>query len=267
MSLEPEAPPRDPPPWLPLLRRLTQLSGAWGVWKNVDRALAGYGDIDSVSIPLDRDRLLHEFYEWASNNDMSPVFVCPHLPGSVLGVAVRDREELVELQLCEQAIFRGSTLFTARDLAPMMMVDQRGFRRLRPGSEGLLLLFYNSMRHGSRPLLHGEKASRPVELMRRDPEGMEAATQLFGSVRDYALRLATAATDGGWERVSAVRVEMWAAARGLRDPRLLAARAKLRVTGGRYCPLLPVLRRGRRLHGNIDEWLSRAVRIHESAGS
>ena len=50
-SARPEDVPRRPPPWLPLLRRLTELSPAWGVWKNADRAIAGYGDIDSISSP------------------------------------------------------------------------------------------------------------------------------------------------------------------------------------------------------------------------
>ena len=254
--------PRQPPPWVPLLRRLTEVSSDWGVWKNADRAIDGFGDIDSISPAVDRDALLDEFSQWASTNRMEPQFVCRHLPGSVLGVAVREREELVELQLCEQAMFRGSTLFTARDVGPMMVMDHRGFRRLRPGSEGLLLLFHNAMNRGGRPSLHGEKVDRLMELMRVDREGMEAATSLFGSVQKHAERLASAALDGGWARTSALRVEAWAMARGLKDPRLLAARATYRV-GDRRCPLLPVLRRGRRLHGDVDAFLERAAHTHQ----
>jgi hypothetical protein len=250
-------------PWLPLLRRLTELSPSWCVWKNVDQALAGHGDIDSAAVPEDRGVLLHEFREWASNHGMGPIFACPHLPGSVLGVAVRDREELVELQLCEQAFFRGSVLFTGRDLAPLMEMDERGFRRLRPGAEGLLLLFYNSLRRGGLPVLHGEKAVRPLELMRRDPEGVERASRLFGPVRSHALKFARAAMDGGWSRGSAIRVELWAAVRGPLNPLMLAARLELRARNLGTCPLLPVLNRGRRLHGNVDEWLLRVARSHD----
>jgi hypothetical protein len=244
-----------------LLRRLTELSSTWGVWKNADRAIAGYGDIDSISPPTDRGALLNEFSRWASTNGMGPQFVCHHLPGSVLGVAVREKKELVELQLSERAMFRGSTLFTAQDLALLMMMDQRMFRRLRPGAEGLLLLFHNAMKWGGRPALDGEKVDRLMELMRDDPEGVEAATYLFGPVRKHAGRLAAAVLDGGWERTSALRVEIWTMARGLRDPRLLLARATYRL-GDRRCPLLPVLRRGRRLHGDVDAFLARAARTH-----
>lgn len=267
MPLEPIVPRHDPAPWLPLLQRLTQLSPLWCVWKNVDRALAGFGDIDSASIPEDCGRLLDEFRKWASSHGMGPIFVCPHLPGSVLGVAVRHREELIELQLCQQVFFRGSMLFRARDLVPLMEMDERGFRRLRPGSEGLLLLFYNSMKRGGRPLLGGEKALRPLDLMRSDPEGVELAARLFGPVRRHAVKLAKAATAGQWDRGSAIRVEVWAAVRAPLDPRMLAARLRLRAKDLGVCPILPVLNQGRRLRGNVDEWLLRTARTHDSMGA
>jgi hypothetical protein len=251
-----------PPPWLPLLRRLSETSYGWGVWKNADRAITISGDIDSVSPPSDTRALLGEFFSWASTNNLGPVFTCRHLPGSVLGVAIRDRRELVELQLCERAMFRGSTLFTARDVASLMMMDTRGFRRLRPGAEGLLLLFHNAMGRGGRPLLHGWKVDRLLRLMKDDPDGMEAATEVFGSVREEARRVARAALDGGWDRRSALQIELWAIARGLRDVRSFAARGIYSLSGGRYCALLPVLRRGRRLDGDVDAWLERANRTH-----
>jgi hypothetical protein len=258
----PEGSPGSRPPWLPLLRRLTEVSPGWGVWKNADRAITVSGDIDSISPPADRSVLLREFFVWASANEMGPLFVCGHLPGSVLAIAVRDRRELVELQLCEQAIFRGATLFTARELRGLMIKDPRGFRRLRSGSEGLLLLFFNAMKRGGRPSFRDEKAQRVLGLMRGDPEGMEAASSLFGPVQGSARRLAAAALDGDWERGSAAMVEMWAVTEALKDPRLLAARAVFRIGGDRYCPLLSVLRRGRVLHGDVDTWLLRIGRRH-----
>ena len=45
---------------------------------------------------------------------------------------------------------------------------------------------------------------------------MEAATHLFGPVQERARRLAASALDGGWERTSALLVEIWAMARVLR---------------------------------------------------
>jgi len=43
--------------WLDLLRRLTATSPTWLVWKNVESALDGEGDIDSAAAPADWDAL------------------------------------------------------------------------------------------------------------------------------------------------------------------------------------------------------------------
>ena len=43
--------------WLSLLRRLTAASATWLVWKNVESALTGQGDIDSAAAPADWDVL------------------------------------------------------------------------------------------------------------------------------------------------------------------------------------------------------------------
>ena len=253
-----------PPPWLPLLRRLTEVSPEWAVWKNADRALTVSGDIDSISPPSDRFLLLGEFSRWAEHYAMGPIFVCRHLPGSVLGVAVRERRELVELQLCEEAIFRGSPLFTANDVTTLVEMDSRGFRRLRPGAEGLLLLFHNGLKHGGRPALDGVKAERLVRLLKSDPAGAAAATMLFGTVQSSAARLTEAVLSGNWDRRAALRVELWSLARARKNPSLLAERTLYRLRGSRYCPLLPVLRTGRVIGTDVDRLTRRAYQTHEA---
>lgn len=254
----------SPPPWVPLLRRLTELSPLWGVWKNADAAIAGHGDIDSVSPPQDRDMLVNEFRRWAAEHGMGPMFTCPHLPGSFLAVAVRGRE-LVELQLVERAMFRGATLFGARDLAPMMIIDDRGFRRLRPGAEALLVLFHVGLRWGGRADPEGLRRKPIVDMMRRDPDGMRAATEVFGSARGSALRLATAVLRGDWDRRAAITVEAHTGAGGLRNPGLWLHRARYQFSGGQYCSMLPVLRfRGRRIEGDVDSWIELTGRSHGS---
>jgi hypothetical protein len=253
----------SPPPWVPLLRRLTELSPLWGSWKNADAAIAGHGDIDSVSSRQDRDMLVNEFRRWAAEHGMGPMFTCPHLPGSFLAVAVRGRE-LVELQLMERAMFRGATLFGARDLAPMMLMDRRGFRRLRPGAEALLVLFHMGLRWGGRANPEGLRRKPFVDMMQGDPEGMRAATEVFGSARGSALTLATAVLRGDWDRRAAIAVEAHIGARGLRNPGLWLQRARYQFSGGRYCPMLPVLRRGRRIEGDVDSWIELTGRSHAS---
>src|SRR3954470_21037812 len=66
--------------WLSLLRRLTELSPSWAVWKKVDSALTRGGDIDSIA-PLESwPHIEREFVLWAKRSGLGPVIVCPHVP-------------------------------------------------------------------------------------------------------------------------------------------------------------------------------------------
>src|SRR3954471_14880842 len=66
--------------WLPLLRRLTEISPLWAVWKNVDSAFTRGVDIDSVA-PFESWLLIEEeFVSWARHFGLGPVIVCPHVP-------------------------------------------------------------------------------------------------------------------------------------------------------------------------------------------
>jgi hypothetical protein len=255
------------PPWIPLLQHLTNLSQGWGVLKNLDSALSGRGDIDSVSPSQDREVLLRGFRDWAKDNKYAPVFTCMHVPDVVVTVAVRDRRELVELDLCERQIYRGSELFHAPQLEPLMIMDDRGFRRVRAGAEGLLLLVLLGVRYGGRPARQTLQRKGVIQLMRSDPEGVEAATLLFGAARGAASRLATAACGNGWARLPALWVEMRAAVLSLRNPRLLASRAEFRLRRRRECVILPILRRGRYIEGDVDSWISTAYAAKKRFGT
>jgi hypothetical protein len=255
-----------PTDWLPLLRRLTQLSPDWAVWKNADSALRGQGDIDSVSVRAEREALIREFRSWARENALGPVFTCTHVPGVVLVVALRDRE-FVELDLCERAVFRGSPLFGAADLRHLMIMDDRGFRRLRPGAEGLLLLFFLGMKYGGRPARGVLQRKGITDLLDSDAEGVKGATALFGAAMKPAARLASAVLGDAWDRQSALQVEAWAAARTLRYPHVAKSRAAFRLSRGRNCLIWPILRRGRRIEGDVDAWLSVANQTYARFGS
>jgi hypothetical protein len=251
-----------PPPWVPLLRELTERSPLWGVWKNADAAIAGHGDIDATSSPQDRELLVEAFTRWASQYDMGPVIRCPHLPGSHLAVAVRG-DELVELQLNERALLRGATLFTARQLQPMMVMDPRGFRRLRSGAEAFLLVFHVVLRPGGRFSPAGLERKPILAMMRDDPAGVRAAARaVFGPVRKPSLAVAEALLAGRWDRRSALEVEAWIAARGALHPGLWASWARGHLPGGHGCPLLPALRGGRRIEGDVPDWVARVQRLH-----
>lgn len=137
---------------MPFLKRLTVLCPDWGIWKNADAALSGSGDMDSAAPTRDWDVILREFRRWASENELGPVTACRHVHG-VLFILTLDkkRSTFVELDVNARQYFRGWTMFRAEDLAPLMELDERGFRRLRPGAEGVMLLLGNGARWGGRP--------------------------------------------------------------------------------------------------------------------
>jgi hypothetical protein len=256
------SPSQDAPPWLPLLRRLTEVSELWGVWKNADRAIAGHGDIDSISAPLERAIITVEFQRWASENGLLPVVACTHLPGSYLLVAVGRAPSLIELQLCETALWRAAPLFGAAELRALMTMDERGFRRIRRGSEGLMLLVHNGLRRGGgvdRSALHKKGI---VQMLTDDPEGVAMAADIFSPISADVLRLARTAAAGGWDRSLATRLELWALGRAASHPGQAVARVAYRL--GRSCPVTAALSRGRRIAEEPDEWLTRVGATHET---
>lgn len=249
-------------PWLPLLQRLTELSPLWGVWKNADDALLGQGDVDSVAPRNAWPRIIDEYRRWAADFGVGPVVVCPHVPGSLLLVACQPGSpSLFELHVLARSSLRGAPLFSAEDLKPLMCLDPRGFRRLRPGAEGLLLLFYNGTRSGGRAAPEVLRARRIDTLLRRDPEGTVLASTLFGTADRHAIKAAQAAEDQDWNRWSVLLVETLITARVLRHP-LAVLRAQLRARRG-LCPVIQALKSGRRAPTDQQAWLQRVAKTHE----
>ena len=76
---------------------------------------------------------------WAASQGLGPVVVCRHVPGSLVLVALDPSGgPFAQLDMRGSARLRGAPAFVAEALEPHMVMDPRGFRRLRPGVEGLL---------------------------------------------------------------------------------------------------------------------------------
>jgi hypothetical protein len=250
--------------WLPLIRRLTEVSPSWVVWKNVDDALAGIGDIDAAAAREDWALIEREFRRWAAENRLGPAFACTHIPGGLNLVAVPESlPAFLEVGVKEQRIFRGSTLFSIGDLGPLAEMDPRGFRRLRAGAEGLLKLVLNGRKWGGRPNRQGLRARRVVELMGQDPEGVREAARLFGPARRAAITAAEAAVRGGWDQRAMLAVELWALLRGPRHPVLMARRVWFRMRTRASCPIVrAILEERRRIPVDRAAWLARVAETH-----
>jgi hypothetical protein len=254
--------------WLDLLRRLTDVSSSFLVWKNVDSALDGQGDIDAAAAPADWDALEEQFLAWAKELDLLPAALCHHIPGgrNLIAAPVGTRT-FFELSIKHDKAFRGSTLFVLDDLLAMSENDERGFRKLRPGAEGLLKLVLNGSRWFGRADEQGLTSKHVRELVASDPEGVELAAEVFGAAAPAARRLAGAVAGGRWDRGAMLVIEAHAVGKGFRHPSAMARRAWFRLTAQRQCPVVFAIGHGRVITEPREEWLADVARghvLHES---
>ena len=249
--------------WVPLLRRLTERLPAWGLWKNADRALFGYGDFDSTAPERDWDAIIGEFSRWAGSHGYGPVAACPHVAGVLFIVALdRKHRTVLELDVNGRKYFRGWTMFKPEDLTSVMEIDDRGFRRVRPGAEGIILLTQNGLRWGGRPNHEGLRAKLVPELLAADPEGARAAARLFGPAGKALEAGAAAVAKGAWNRPAMLQVEAYALARALMEPAVLTSRLQARRIKNR-CPLLrTIFADDREIRGDPDRWVRDVGRDH-----
>jgi hypothetical protein len=249
--------------WLALLRRLTNVSSTFLVWKNVDSALDGQGDIDAAAAPADWDALEQQFLEWARELDLLPAALCHHIPGGRnLIAAPMGTPTFFELSIKHDKAFRGSTLFVLDDLLAMSENDDRGFRKLRPGAEGLLKLVLNGSKWLGRPDNEGLTSKHVRELVASDPEGVAMASKVFGPAQSAARTLAVAVAEGGWDRRAMCIVEAHAVAKGFLHPSVMARRGWFRLTAQRQCPVVYAIGHGRVIQEPRDAWLADVARGH-----
>jgi hypothetical protein len=249
--------------WLPLLRQLTEVSSEWVVWKNVDSALDAGGDIDSAAPARDWPKLREAFLHWAARFDLWPAAICDHIPGGLnLVAAPVGSPLLLELSIKQSKAWRGSTLFVLDDLLPLTEWDERGFRRLRPGAEGILKLLLNGTQWGGRPNRSGLEAKRVRAELVADLEGVRQCAQLFGAAAGSAEAAAAALTEGGWDRGAVARLELHALLGAIRQPAQTAKRIRFRLFGARTCPVIEALADDRRIPPDRAGWLQAVERTH-----
>jgi hypothetical protein len=250
---------------LPLARLLSSAAPSWGIWKNVQSALSGSGDIDSVVLEDDEALVERAFVEWAVAQGIGPVFRCDH-GGDLMRVLVavdRGRRALIELDLTRRKTYRGATLFTADQMISLLEDDDLGFRRIRPGVEGVLLFFHNGVRYGGRPNYDGLAARKVVELLERDPPGVRLGTAMFEPA-SAAQRAVASLLVGKWSRSAVLHVEISFFARALFHPGGIARRIWFRAVTKKTCPIIRVAyAEGRRLPGDDERWLEAAEATHE----
>jgi hypothetical protein len=252
--------------WLPFLRELTESYPAWAVWKNVGSAFAGTGDVDSFAPPGDWPGIQRTFERWvASQPGLGPVIICRHIPQGPHFIALQeDSPFIVQLDVKIRGTFRGSTLIDAWDLQRLSEIDPLGFRRVRPGVEGVIKLLMNGTAKGGQPNPKGLRVKRVAELLSEDPAGVDAGANLVGAAAGALRRGAAAVVDGRWDQTAMRRVEAWCLVRSLAEPGVAASRLWWILYLRDRCPVVSLIRNNdRRVPPDRAAWLDEVARGHE----
>ena len=252
--------------WLPLLQRLAVLSPQSVVWKNASAALEGHGDVDVIAPPSDWDAIEREFHRWAEAAGLQPVAVCRHVPGSMFLLAADpERSAFFELDIKARGSYRGTTVFRASDLEPVSELDSRGFRRLRPGAEGVLKLILNGTGDDGNLNPLRVQRERIVELLRQDAAGATRAAQLFGAASTQVLALVNCFLRGEWDRSRMLMFRARLRLRLILEPANVLRRLLSRIGPDRDCRGIKSLIKEKRLVPADPASLQQIARAHRSA--
>jgi hypothetical protein len=254
--------------FLDLAGRLTARHPRWVLLKGIDSALHGSGDLDSAAPGQDWPVIEETFRGWASDHGLSPVIVCRHgAIGRILIAFEPGAREMLELDLLRSRSWRGSRLFEATDLLAHATLRDPGYRVVRPGVEGVLKLLWHGVRRGGGGDPGRLAAKNVIPLLREDPDGVTAGVDLLPHGRREVQHLVDACLSGRWDRPAALRLEARYVAESLRRPLDLARGLRFRLVTTRRCPVfVTMMRGGRRVPGEFDDWLGLVARSHDVTG-
>ncbi|HEY0305295.1 MAG TPA: hypothetical protein VGC44_09985 [Longimicrobiales bacterium] len=252
--------------WLALLQQLTADFPRWAVWKNIESALHGHGDVDSLADPADWNAIETAFRAWAHSHDLRPIIVCRHIPqGPHFLTLERQSPYLIQLDVKTRATLRGATLLDVARILPLAFIDEHGVRRIRPGAEGVIKLLENGMLHGGGCDMAALDVKRVRPLLECDPEGAELATMLAGAAAPALKRGIAAVKLGEWDVRAMRAVEIRFLMRAMQEPRNALSRLRFqRRTRRGACPVITTIRQHDRcLPDDTSEWLAEVRKTHQ----
>lgn len=240
------------PTRLAFLRQLTLRHPELVVWKHLDRALRGRGDVDAA-VPADRALVVREDAIRIAPTTLgaSAVITCDHVADKRLQFFVQSERlpQLFELDLCTQPARGLAPWADPRGLAELSVVGDEGVRRLRTGAEAVVSLVYHGLSRGGRYRLTGDEGDLVTRGVRAElPAALDAAGALPpGPARAPLRELVLLLEQGGWDRSLARRAYAGFLSGALVHPVFATRRARFRLdlAAGREC----TMSRLARLHG------------------
>lgn len=244
------------------MRTLTARHERLVVWKHLERALRGRGDIDAAAPEPDVAAIAADAAAIAPDTLHAQYVVrCPHVPDRFLQFFVQPSRlpQLFELDICFQPS-RGSARWADPvGLARLAAIESAGIRSLRPGAEAVVSIVLHGLSASGRNRLAGDEDDIVTRGLRIDLAGAREACAVLppAPARRHLHELVEALAAGRWDS----RLARWAflafVRSGLGSPdfgaRRLAFRARL--ASGRVCTMVKVARyHGRRVPPDRLTW-------------
>ena len=235
------------------MRQLTARHPSLLVWKHLERALQGQGDVDAaapvddvVAIRADANAIARETLA------ATHVILCDHVADKSLHFFVQpDRlPQLFELDICSQPSRGLAPWASPRRMLPLTTMSAEGIRRLRPGAEAVISLVYHGLSPAGTNRLHGQELGLVDSGLAHDMVGAEQACRSLAPwlARRPLFELIAQVSQGGWDRRLAQRAYLGFVMACCAHPRFTARRSwfRLRLAVGQECVMSQLGRRGGR---------------------
>ena len=235
------------------LRELTGHHERLVVWKHLDRALHGHGDVDAVAPEQDVPAITQDAVSIAAATlGATHAILCDHVPNVRLHFFVQPHclPQLFELDIWMQPS-RGSARWAdPRVIAQFAILGMHGIRHLRPGAEAIMLLVYQGLSWKGQNKLAGEERETIVRGLSGDLEGAYEACRVLPPrpARAALLKLTGCLQQGVWSRKYALQAFGGFTLAGLAHPDFAARQAMHRAQfiRGHECLMFTLMRRHHR---------------------
>lgn len=249
------------------LRELTCRHENLVVWKHLDRALRGQGDIDAAAPAEDVPSIATDAVSISATTlGASHVIRCHHVADKRLQFFVQPQRlpQLFEFDVCVQPSRGFAPWADPHSMVPLAIMGVHGIRHLRPGAEAIISLVYHGISWQGQDKLAGDERQIVERGLTDDLEGAYEACRTLppGPARSPLLVLVRSLCRGTWSRRHAQQTFGGFVLGGLARPAFTARRGmyRARLAGGRECLMSRLARgHGRRVPaGGVDALLDAA---------
>lgn len=249
------------------LNELTSRHEHFLVWKHLDRALQGRGDIDAAAPEGEVPAIAADAVSIAADTlGASHVIHCDHVADKRLQFFIQPERlpQLFEFDVCMQPSRGFAPWADPPNMAPLAVVGVQGIRHLRSGAEAVVSLVYHGISWQGQDNLAGDERQIVQKGLADDLEGAYAACRTLPPrpARSPLLVLVESLCRGTWSRRYAQHAFGGFVLGGLARPAFTARRGmyRARLAGGRECLMSRLARsHNRRVPtGGVDALLDAA---------